>query len=201
MSTAPIFVTGHPPSRFRLVYFLHDAANGKEAQGIEDLTKSSFPHVRFMSLWLPPFKVYRDQMGLWASNMLPLLMPNTLLVGIGRAGLAAAYLQERFPDLNLSALAINAPTSGPEFTLGLRSNNRVALYSSDYEPIKGLTKNWSDISEFSFDVSWLRHGILSEGGNLCKYSVAYFVAAYMKEPDIRKSCSRVIGDEMYEAFS
>ena len=194
MSTAPIFVTGTPPSRFRMVYFLHDAVHGKETKSLEDLTRSSFPHVRFIDLWVPP-----SQVELWASNLFPLLLPNTLLVGVGLAGLTAAHLQERYSNLNLSVLAINAPTAGQEFKVERRQANRAALYSSEYEP---LAKNWSELSEISFDVCWLSHGILSEsGGNLSKYSVAYFVKAYMKEPDIRQSCSRVAGDGMLGVFS
>jgi hypothetical protein len=201
VSTAPIFVTGTPPSRFRLVYLLYDPTSYKETNKLEQIIKSVFPHVRFLELYLPPFRSYEKQVEIWASNLLPLLMPNSLLVGVGRAGTAACWLQEHFPDQNLSVMAINAPTEDPDFTVERRHNNRVALFSKDYPPIKGLTQNWSWMAEFLFDVGWLQHGILSEsGGNLCKYSVLAFITAYLKEPDIRESCSRVIGDGEYESF-
>lgn len=201
MSTTPIFVTGNPPSRFKLVYFLHDPANSKEADKVEELVRSTFPHVRFLRLWLPPFKVYEKQVELWAANLSPLLMPNSLLVGIGRAGTAACWLQEYFTDLNLSVMAVNASTEESDFKVERSHRNRVALFSKDYLPIKGYTENWSWMAEISFDVGWLQHGILSESGaNLCKYSVHHFIAAYIKAPDIRESCSRVIGDGEYESF-
>jgi hypothetical protein len=200
VSPAPIFVTGNPPSRFKMVYFLYDSY-GEDTHAVEKLVRSSFPNVRFMNLWLPPYRVYEKQVELWASNLLPLLMPNTLLVGIGRAGTAACWLQEHFSDLNLSVLAINAPTQEPDFTVERSHANRVALFSKNYTPIKGYTENWSWMAEISFDVGWLQHGILSESGaNLCKYSVHHFIAAYIKEPDIKESCSRVVGDGEYESF-
>jgi len=184
-----------------MVYFLHDPDSSKETAKVEELVKSSFPHVRFLRLWLPPYRVYEKQVELWASNLLPLLMPNILLVGIGRAGTAACWLQEHFPDLNLSVMAVNAATEEPDFTVERRHANRVALFSSSYVPIKGYTENWSWMAEFSFDVGWLQHGILSESGvNLCKYSVLYFITAYLMLPDIREKCSRVVGDGEYESF-
>jgi hypothetical protein len=188
-----------------MVYFLHDPASSKEADKVEELVKSSFPHVRFLRLWLPPFRVSEKQVELWASYLLPLLMSNSLLIGIGRAGTAACWLQEHFVDLNLSIMAVNAPTEfgikSGDFKADRRHANRVALFSKDYLPIKGYTENWSWMAEISFDVGWLQHGIVSEsGGNLCKYSVLAFITAYLKESDIRESCSRVIGDGEYESF-
>jgi hypothetical protein len=201
VSTAPIFVTGTPPSRFRMVYFLLDPISYKETNKLEQTVRSTFPQVRFLELYLPPYRVYEKQVGLWASHLLPLLMPNTLLIGVGRAGTAGCWLQEHFPDLNLSVMAINAPTEEPDFTVERSHKNRVALFSKDYLPIKGYTQNWSWMAEISFDVGWLQHGILSESGaNLCKYSVLHFITAYLKEPDIKESCSRVIGDGEYESF-
>jgi hypothetical protein len=198
MITTPILTTGHPPSRFRMVYFLHEPVNGKETHKIEELVRSSFLHVKFMDLWLSPFE---KQVETWASTLHPLLMPNSLLVGIGRAGTAACWLQEHFPDLNLSVMAVNAPTEGPDFKVERGHKNRVALFSKDYPLIKGYTENWSWMAEISFDVGWLQHGIISESGaNLCKYSVLYFITAYFMQPDIRESCSRVIGDGEYESF-
>ena len=201
MSTAPIFLTGTPPSRFRMVYFLYDPTSYKETNKLEQIVRQTFPHVRVLELFLPPYRVYEKQVELWASNLLPLLMPNTLLIGVGRAGTAACWLQEHFSDLNLSVMAVNAPTEEPDFTVERRCDNRVALFSGSYIPIKGYTENWSWMAEISFDVGWLQHGIVSESGaNLCKYSVLAFITAYLKEPDIKESCSRVIGDGEYESF-
>jgi hypothetical protein len=195
-----------------MVYFLLDPTSYKETNKLEQIVRPTFPHVRFLELWLPPYGVchierygtYEKQVEIWASNLLPLLMPNTLLVGIGRAGTAACWLQEHFPDLNLSVMAVNAPTefgTKSDFTVERSHKNRVALFSSSYAPIKGYTENWSWMAENSFDVGWLQHGILSESGaNLCKYSVLYFITAYLMLPDIREKCSRVIGDGEYESF-
>ncbi len=193
----------YPPSRFPMVYFLYDGMNGKQTIALQNLVKTAFPHVHFMEPWIPMF-ITNEQVGLWESHLQPFLVPNSLLVGIGRAGLAASYLQERFPELNLSVLAINAPTSAQDFTLSKKPDNRVALYSSRYEPIQGKCENWTDLSTISFDVSWLQHGILSEsGGNLCKHSAAFLVIAYMKyakESEFVETFSRIIKDGEYEAY-
>jgi len=190
MSTTPSFVTGQSPSRFKMVYLLRDDPSAREMGAVEELIKTAFPDVRFMDLWLPPFGASKKQMELWVSKLSPFLMPNTLLVGIGHAGTAVCWLQERFSDLsfgllNLSVFAINAPTEDSDFTVERRHANRVALFSKDYPPIKDHTENWPWMAETSLDVCWLQHGILSENGNLCKYAVALLISAYIQNPDIQ----------------
>jgi len=166
-----------PPSRFKVVYFLYDSYS-EATHAIEEVVRTAYPNIRFLDLYVPSPTTQIEE---WRAHLQPLLIPNALLIGIGRAGTAAASIQEQFSDLDLSVVAINSPTEGPSFTIERRHKNRVALFSSDYPPIKGLTKNWSLFSEISFDVSWLQHGILSEsGGNLCKHSSAFLIITYMK---------------------
>lgn len=188
------------PSRFRMVYFLYDEVDGESTQAIQNLVNCAFPNIHSIEPWIPSFAT-QEQVGLWKSNLKPFLMPNALLIGIGRAGLAAAYIQEQFSELHLSALAINAPTEDRDFTVQREHANRVVLYSKDYAPIKGLTENWSRFSSISFDVSWLRHGILSESGaNLCKHSLVSVIITYMryaKELEFREMSLPFIRTEEY----
>ncbi len=183
MKPVPIFVAGNPPSRFKMVYFLYDENHISETRAVEDLVKAAHPEVRFIALHGP----YGDQIQVWESQVHPFLVENSLLVGIGRTGTAAALLQEHLPEFNLSVLAINSPTAYG--SIGLKeADHRVALYSTGY--IGGSCEAWPSLSDVSFDVSWLRYGILSaSGGNLCKYLVSLVVAAYIKEPNIRTMLS------------
>src|SRR5271154_6832586 len=98
-----------PPSRFPMVYFLYDGVNGKETTAVQSIVRAAFPYVHFMEPWVPP-SLTKKEIEPWVTALRPFLLQNALLVGIGRAGLAAAYLQQEFPDLNLHVLAINAPT-------------------------------------------------------------------------------------------
>ncbi len=194
MRTPPIFAAGTPPSRFKMVYFLYDENHVPETRAVEDLVKAAHPEVRFIALHgprmplLPLLKLYESQMQTWESQVRPFLVENSLLVGIGLTGTAAAVLQERLPELNLSVLTVNSPTTYGPINLK-KADHRVALYSRGY--LAGSCETWPTLSDVSFDVSWLRYGILSEsGGNLCKYLVSLVVAAYIKEPNIKSVLSK-----------
>jgi len=171
------------PSRFKVVYFLYDENHVPETRAVEDLVRAAHPKIKFIAVHGP----YGDHIQIWESQVRPFLVENSLLVGIGRTGTAAAVLQERLPELNLSVLAVNSPTTYGPISLK-KADHRVALYSRGY--LAGSCEAWPTLSDISFDVSWLRYGILSEsGGNLCKYLVSLVVAAYIKEPNIRTMLS------------
>ncbi len=170
----------HRPSRFRMVYFLYDEKSGRETLAVEELVRSSFPDVNFLQLAIPSVEMDRYQLETWEATVKPFFVPDSLLIGVGIGGAAACEIQEHWPELSLSVVAINSPMGG--LTMNAK---RVALYSSDYEPIK-YSCDWFEVSNFSFDVSWLRYGILSEsGGNLCKFGVAMIVATYMQEANLQ----------------
>lgn len=183
MKTIPIFGHGCPPSRFKMVYFLYDESHVLETRAVEDLVKTTFPDVRFLPLWVNSAINGESKWTTWGTSVRPILVENALMVGIGVAGTCAAHIQERFPELNLSVIAINSPTNCGSISLK-KVDNRVAIYSGGY--IGGDGEAWPALSEASFNVSWLRYGILSEGGgNLCKYLVSLVIAAYIKKPDIK----------------
>src|SRR5271157_1871947 len=195
MSPAPTIVAGYPPSRFKMVYFLYDENHIKETDAIRNLVEPVFHDVRFLAPW--------DSTGstkwtTWGTSVRPILVENALMVGVGEAGSVAAHLQECFPELNLSVVAVNSPTEFRQIRLE-KCPNRVALYSNLYEPIKGLCETWPTLSDISFDVSWLAHGILSEsGGNICKHITALLLVMFIREPNIVPKFSRICGEE-YEA--
>jgi len=171
-----------------MVHFLYDEIHGKETQAVEDLVRDAHPQNRFLALWdcTGPTKWTT-----WGTSIRPVLVENALIVGIGETGTVAAYLQERFLDLNLSVIAVNSPTNFQQTKLK-RHPNRVALYSSHYPPIQGRC-DWKDLADISFDIGWLQHGILSEsGGNLCKYSIANLITQYLTGFDLHFSASRGI---------
>ena len=82
-----------------MVYFLYDENHVPETRAVEDLVKAAHPEVRFIALHgprmplLPLLKLYESQMQTWESQVRPFLVENSLLVGIGLTGTAAAVLQ------------------------------------------------------------------------------------------------------------
>lgn len=112
--------------------------------------------------------------------LLPDLIANSAIFGIGLGGLLAAKLQEDFPNSGLSVMAINSPLV--EGTIGLSGTllqSRVAIYSSHYPPISDYVAQWPGVAPQAYDVSWLEHGT-----NLPKYALAHLIASYMKTEDI-----------------
>ncbi len=198
MSTAPTFAAGQPPSRFKMVYFLYDWLNDKETDAVYDLVKAVHPNVQFMTLCTPQ-DIEKVQWEEWFGYIRPFLLGGALIVGIGKAGTVAAYLQERFSAFNLSVIAINSPTNLEEIFI-TKHPNRVALYSSHYPTIEGRC-DWQPLADNSFDVNWLRYGILTEGGgNLCTYATMHLIVAYFKGPNITPMFNSAIAEGEYEVF-
>lgn len=168
------------PSRFKAVYFLNNKGTRFEAHAIRELIEPHFPDIRFMEPLVPGQE--RETL---IHYLLPFILPDSLVVGLGVDGLIACYLQEEFPVLNMSVIAVNSPTG--DGWMNLQRNhpqNRVALYSSLYEPNRGRN-HWTGLAEIDLDVAWLQHGVFSDSGaNLSKYAVAYYVTAYMQSPNL-----------------
>ncbi|MBZ5660037.1 MAG: hypothetical protein LAO08_06480 [Acidobacteriia bacterium] len=174
------------PSRFKALIFLNSRDTTFQAHALRDLIEPHFPDLKVYESLVPGKD--REQL---IHYLLPFLMPNSLVVGIGLDGTIACYLQQEFPAANLSVIAINSPTSDTYTTVGMERSmvlkphhNRVALYSRLYEPIRGRN-DWRQLTDHDLEVSWLQHGIFSESGaNLSKYAVAYYVTAYLQSSNL-----------------
>jgi len=171
------------PSRFKSLTILADVSTLKEAQSIRDLLEVEFTD---LSIRLLPVPGLIPEM--WEKILIPSLPTDQLVIGFGLCGTVAARIQETHPELGLSVMAINSPTTTAFWQVIWKSDQRVAIYSSNYEPIKGV--NWTGLAETALDVDWLQHGMFSEnGGNLCKYAIAYYVAAYLINRNLEPAVS------------
>jgi hypothetical protein len=121
-----------------------------------------------------------------------MFVPNSLLVGIGTGGLTAIAVQERFPALNLSAFAINPPPAQGDLTYlwttaAAYSLERVVLYSSQYEPLRGKQPElWSKYCDLVFDVPWLSGGVQE-----AFYSTSYLISAFMRGLSMPKEVAAI----------
>jgi len=112
--------------------------------------------------------------------ILPELITNSVIFGIGLGGLLAAKLQEDFLSSGVSVVAFNSPLI--EGTVGLNGTlvqKRVAVYSSNYYPISDRVTQWPGVAGQVYDVPWLQHG-----ASLPKYAISHLIASYMKTENI-----------------
>ena len=176
-------------SRFQIVLLLHDLGDNPYGQ-VEELRRilaETHPNVIFVH---PP--VSEDFNSLMA--FLTLFQPNSLVVGLGLGGLFASVMQERFPYLNLSVFAVNPPmeyerdgASGERVSVGESTGQRIVLYSSQYEPLRGeQPEQWSKYCDLVFDVPWL-----SEGVQKAFYSTSYLISAFMRGRNMPKEVASV----------
>lgn len=176
-------------SRFTEVLLLHDQGDGPGGRldSLVTLIKESHPTVRFTS---PVISINGDtaaNFNTLAIKILPMLHPNTMVLGDGIGGLFAVALQERFPALNLGVFAINAPVR--QDTLSQEWNNlysldRVILYSSEFPALRGTPHNWAQYSRNAYDVPWLTGGYQK-----AMYATAYLISSFMKGLDMGKELS------------
>jgi hypothetical protein len=167
-------------SRFSTVVLLHDREDNPDGHvgELARLLSESHPNVRFSR---PPLPAGSFQSV--AVALSPLFVPYSLLVGIGTGGRFAIGMQERFPALNLSVFAINPPTKHddlayayPYCTAKAYPSERVVLYSSQYEPLRGEhPEQWSKYCELVFDVPWLSGGVQK-----AYYSTSYLISTFMR---------------------
>ena len=182
-------------SVFSRVYILHDRESTLSVAELETVLRSAHPNVEFIRPWFrqkplvsPVAYDYFMSMSAFRSR--------SLVVGIGLAGLCAASMQERFPELGSSVIAIDAPTQ--DGILGLVGSFRdlrptpttesalVALYSSQYEPIKGRC-DWRKHADYAFD-----HRAWAYGIGYAVYTSAYLISSFMRGLDLNREAARVI---------
>ena len=178
-------------SRFKCHYLLHDrgdTANGmvEDIEGIvvQLASKSSNIEPLFKR---PPLPYGFNEEGSTADSyrwlrtyFLPELIPNSVVIGFGIGGLLAAKLQEDFPNNKVSVVTINSPLMDGMVKLsGTLVQNRVAIYSTSYPPIKDLSLQWPTMASQAYDVPWLQHG-----SYLSKYALCHLIASYMQSEDL-----------------
>lgn len=158
--------------RFSHITFLHDAndlPNGRVAQ-LADILKRQYPSITISRPYIPT--VPTGEALSWVKQYVARVPAKSLIIGMGRGGLLACALQSNFPALNFSVVAVNAPTE-EDGVYASESLDRVVLYSSLYEPIKGRC-DWQDLAMWSFEVSWLT------SGQDAFYPTMYMISAYLQ---------------------
>jgi hypothetical protein len=155
-------------SRFQNVVMLDDGS-GVTEKLLAVLTEAH-PSVHFSQLYAAFGS--RLDFPIFAAKFSPIFQLNSLAVGVGLTGLFALTMQERSPQLNLSAFAIDPP---PEVGL-TRIPERVVLCSN--QPLK---TGWMDYTDLAFDVPWLSGGVQG-----AIYAVSYMISAHMRGLDLRK---------------
>jgi hypothetical protein len=112
--------------------------------------------------------------------LIPELITNSVIFGIGLGGLLAAKLQEDFLSTGISVVAFNSPLiEGAVGLSGALVRNRVGIYSSGYSPISDRVAQWPGVASQVYDVPWLQHGAA-----LPKYAISHLIASYMKTESI-----------------
>ncbi len=176
-----------PNSRFQSVIFL-DEPDGC-AKELSIILGESHPGVHFLCPPIPTHPTGFIGFTLATIRLLPLIQsnPKTLLIGKGFGGLLAAMIQERHPQLDLSVIAINAPTHEDGMGMSwsrprpsLIRDERVVLYSSQYKPLQDADL-WLGYADLVFDVPWL-----AEGVQKALHATSYVISAFMRGLDLRK---------------
>jgi len=171
-------------SRFTGHYFLHDRGAPEDAERIADImAKKVGVGSEFFKLPLPPYQFNESASALesyqWLRrDLLPEVMNDSVIFGIGLGGLLAARLQEDFPAKNISVVAINSPTTEGAISLANPMYGRIAIYSSACTPIKNYC-NWRQFTPQAYDLPWLVYGIKNT-----KFGLAYLLTSYMQTEDM-----------------
>ncbi len=182
-------------SRFKGHYLIHDRETPDDVQSLASILSEKTgdgygafkqPHPPYEFKDASTFDSYQ-----WfRHSLLPIIMSDSVLFGVGLGGLLAAKLQEDFPAYNLSVVAINAPTSDGLISLDSRVKGRVALFSGLYPAITS-TCNWSRYASQSYDVPWLQHGIKNR-----KFALAHLMMKYMQHENLVSEVKLISGDEV-----
>jgi pimeloyl-ACP methyl ester carboxylesterase len=96
----------------------------------------------------------------------------TALIGISLGGLIAAKYQEEHNRDDIHVISISSPTWADGVHLTKRMANRVALYSSADDVIRGRTAEWPKLA-CAFDLPWLTHNTDQHKQALAKILLAY----------------------------
>lgn len=166
-------------NRFSQITLLHgrDESPDGSVANLEALLRTSHPMVGYNRPLIPAHLNTKEALE-WVERYYTYrLDQNSMLVGFYRGGLIACALQEKFPALHLSAVAINSPTNEDGVVLS-GADRRLALYSSAYKLIAGRC-DWAAKSSLAFDLPWL-----TEGQNF--YPLAYLISAWARNAAMNK---------------
>lgn len=178
-------MTKLPPtkSRFANVYLFHGKGGSPNGSvlNLEAVLQHAYYDSRFVRPLLPHTDpdVKAEASLDWAFlQFRKEVLPGSLIIGISLGGLIAARLQELAPQLNLSVIALMSPTSCDGVKVEEKSEQRLALYSTEDKLIEGRT-NWPAYAR-AFDLPMLRY----HDTNLCKYAVCYLISQYIQGKDM-----------------
>ena len=140
------------------VWLIHGKGGSPEGtvRKLETVLARHWPGLAFRRPSMP----HRDPMSLAESSVDYLLgtqIPqNALLVGISLGGVVAAKTQE-LGRADLQVISISAPTWADGVALRNPPGIRLAFYSSKDPVIGERTENWSEVTTFQRNFSWLTH--------------------------------------------
>lgn len=160
--------------RFSQITLLHgrDELPNGSVERVEALLRSSHPMVQYARPLIPTDLDTKAALA-WAQRYFVYRMqPESLVVGMGRGGLIASVIQSELPGLRLAVAAINSPTN-EDGVFAEPSVDRLALYSSAFQPIKGCC-DWSTLTPLAYDVPWLSKGFEQF------YPLAYLISAWSR---------------------
>ncbi|MBV9670432.1 MAG: alpha/beta hydrolase [Acidobacteriales bacterium] len=139
------------------LYLLHGkggSPNGSVLQ-LESELRPKLPNAEFTRLLLPHsdpnVPAERSVEFLRSQN----LSPNATVVGISLGGLVAAKLQESGRE-DLRVICVSSPTWADAVRLERKMPNRIALYGTHDDVIRGRTAEWPALAE-AHAVDWLTH--------------------------------------------
>lgn len=171
---------------FQQITILHDSderPTGSPAR-LQTALASAYPKIRYATPLLPHSLNAKEAFDWAAKHYISRIGRGSLIVGFGRGGLVACALQSAFPALNLSVVAINAPTEedGLQAKFFDQYYSRMVLYSAEYPRVKSRC-DWGSLSPMAYNVNWLT------SGNSAYYPLAYLVGAFMRGKNMDKEVS------------
>lgn len=166
--------------RFSQITLLHgrEETPAGSVEKLESLLRSSHPMVQYVRPLIPVNLDTKAALAWARQYYIYRMQPESLVIGFERGGLIASAIQAEMPGLKLAVAAINSPTN-EDGVFAETSIDRLALYSSAYQPIKGRS-DWSSITAFAYDVPWLAKG--------CEqfYPLAYLISSWARGADMDK---------------
>ena len=174
-------------SRFQMVTLLHDVGDSPDGNVglIYNNLVDSHPGVRILRPYVPMYlATAKDNFKSTSIKILPMLQPDSLIVGVGISGLFASVLQDNFPGLNLTVFTINSPISDGGLIMDEPVSERVSVYSSE------IIKNpiIPPYSTQSFDVKWLSDGIEKSING-----ISYIISSFMRyQIDMKQEIARLV---------
>lgn len=158
------------------VFLLHDKGEPLERrERLERIVREIIP-VPVLGIEPPGIEaVDLERAANWI-HFLSSLYTSPLVVGIGYGGAIAATLQDEV-DTEFSTVVINSPTKWDGGLVRKKGERRVAVYSSQYEPIQGVC-NWSGYAEASYDNPLFRWGVYQQ-----PHLIGNLIRAHLHRPE------------------